>query len=157
LEIRVSIQKSNIPLDHFIICPLYKHINSGEISDIQPGITGHVELKESDYQAFLRESGEELGIIPNIPLDPIYTSKKFTIYSIDIKHCSPVQECDTDKHSDYTPITLHKIGGFIHGDFDSVLTYISSTTIFRYNNSDTDIIGLAILLRTDLEKTLHIN
>jgi hypothetical protein len=156
-EMRVSLQKSTIPHDHFILCPVYKHINSGHISDVQPGITGHVELKETDYQAFSRESGEELGLIPNIPLEPIYTSKKFTIYSVNITDCSPVKESESDKHSDYKPITLHKIGGFIHGDFESVLTYISSKTIFRYNNSDTDIIGLAILLRTDLEKTLHIN
>jgi hypothetical protein len=156
-EMRISLQKSKIPHDHFILCPLYKHINSPHISDIQPGITGHVELKESDYQAFIRESGEELGLTPNIPLEPIYTSKKFTIYSVHIKHCSPVHESQTDKHSDYKPITLSKIGGFIHGDFESMLAYISSKTIYRYNNSDKDIIGLAILLRTDLEKTLHIN
>lgn len=156
-EIRVALQKSKIPQDHFIICPVYKHLNSEDISDIQPGLTGHVELKETDYQAFIRESGEELGLVPNTPLEPIYTSRKFTIYSVNIRDCSPVQECDVDKHSDSKPLTLQKIGGFIHGELDYVLTFISSETIYRYNNSDTDIIGLAMLLRKDLDKILHLN
>ena len=155
-EIRVALQKSNIPQDHFIICPVYKHVNSEDISDIQPGITGHVEDKETDLQAFIRESGEELGLTPNTPLDPIYTSKKFTIYSVNIKHCSAVKESEVDKHTDYKPITLQKIGGFIHGDLDDVSAFLASK-IYRYNNSDTDIIGMSMLLKKDLDKILHIN
>lgn len=155
-EMRVGLQKSKIPENHFIICPVYKHKKTDEISDVQPGITGHIEGEETHTQAFSREAGEEVGLIPTIPQEPIFTSKKFTIYSINITDCSKVTVSDIDKHSDYTPLTLQKIGGFIHGDFESVLKYISSE-IYRYNNIDSDIIGLGLISRLDLEKCLHIN
>jgi hypothetical protein len=155
-EMRVALQKSKIRHDHFIICPVYKHTKTEELSDVQPGITGHVEGKETHIEAFSREAGEEIGLIPNIPLEPVFTSKKFTIYSVNITDCSKVSECDIEKYSDYKPLTLHKIGGFIHGDLNDVLEYISSQ-IYRYNNLDSDIIGLSIISRSDIEKFLHIN
>jgi hypothetical protein len=155
-EMRVALQKSKIPQNHFIICPVYKHTKTEDVSDIQPGITGHVEGKETDIQAFSREAGEEIGLIPNIPLEPVFTSKKFTIYSVNITDCSKVSSGNVDKYSDYKPLSLHKIGGFIHGDFNNVLQYISSQ-IYRYNNIDLDIIGLSIISRSDIEKFLHIN
>jgi len=155
-EMRVALQKSKIPHDHFIICPIYKHTKTEDISDIQPGITGHVECKETHIQAFSREAGEEIGLIPNIPLEPIFTSKKFTIYSVNITDCSKVSQSDVNKYSDYKPLTLHKIGGFIHGVFNDLLEYISSP-IHRYNNIDVDIIGLSIISKSDIEKSLHIN
>ena len=155
-EMRVALQKSKIPHSHFIICPVYKHSKTEDISDIQPGFTGHVEGKETYIQAFSREAGEEIGLVPKIPLEPVFTSKKFTIYSVNIAHCSKVSESDVSKHSEYIPLTLHKIGGFIHGDFDDVLQYLNSQ-IYRYNNTDLDIIGLSILSKSDIEKFLHIN
>lgn len=155
-EMRVGLQKSKIPQNHFIICPVYKHSKTEDISDLQPGITRHVESKETHTEAFSREAGEEIGLIPKIPLEPVFTSKKFTIYSVNINDCSKVTESDVDKDSEYIPITLHKIGGFIYGDFNDVLEYISSH-IYRYNNVDLDIIGLGIISRSDIEKFLHIN
>jgi hypothetical protein len=155
-EMRVALQKSKIPHDHFIICPVYKHTKKEDISDIQPGITGHVEGKETHIEAFSREAGEEIGLIPNIPLEPVFTSKKFTIYSVNITDCSKVSQSNVSKYSDYKPLTVHKIGGFIHGVFNDVLEYISSP-IHRSNNIDLDIIGLSIISKSDIEKSLHIN
>lgn len=155
-EMRVGLQKSKIPQDNFIICPLYKHKFTDDISDSQPGITGHVESRETPSEAFTREAGEELGLIPNIHLDPIYTSKKFNIYSVNIKDCRSVKKDDMDKHSEYIPLTLQKIGGFIYGDFETVLTFMKSE-IYRYNSVDTDIIGICMISRSDIEKCLHIN
>jgi hypothetical protein len=155
-EMRVGLQKSKIPENNFIISPIYKHRFTDDISDAQPGITGHVEKNENSIDAFSREAGEEIGLIPNIQLEPVYTSKKFKIYSVNIKDCRPVTQDEINKHSEYIPITLQKIGGFIHGDFESIQTFIKSE-IYRYNSTDTDIIGLSMISRSDIEKFLHIN
>jgi hypothetical protein len=155
-EMRVALQKSNIPPDNFIICPVYKNIRSGQVSDVQPGITGHVEEGENNISAFSRESGEEIGLLPSVFLEPVFKTKKFSIYSVNIHDCIKVKKNEEGKYSEFTKLTGDKIGGFIHGDFYSVLSYIGSQ-IYRYNNLDTDIIGISMISRQDIEKLLHIN
>lgn len=155
-EMRVALQKSNIPRDNFIICPIYKNIKSGEISDVQPGITGHIEEGEANMSAFSREAGEEIGIIPDVFLEPVFKTKKFCIYSVNVHDCVKVKKNEEGKYSEFRQLTGDKVGGFIYGDFYSILRYINSQ-IYRYNNLDTDIIGVSMISREDIEKLLHIN
>jgi hypothetical protein len=155
-EMRIGLQKSKIPQHNFIICPIYKNMKSGEISDVQPGITGHVEDGETNFAAFSREAGEEIGIIPDLFLEPVFKNKKFCIYSVNVQNCIKVKKNEQGKHSEFTELTGDKVGGFIHGDFYSISKYINSE-IYRYNNLDTDIIGVSMISRSDIEKLLHIN
>jgi hypothetical protein len=134
-----------IEKDDYILCPLYS------AGDFQIGITGSTQGQESVQQGFIREVAEEIGLI----IDTLYASKKeknnnrsFNTFFANIADCVPVKRPDINasKGRDNSNI---KVGGYIHGNRNDILEFMSNKKIYTYINND-DIIGLVAIKVTDI-------
>ena len=147
----------------YVLCPLY---NAG---DFQIGVTGSVEIMEADTRAISRELGEEIGLVPihnhSLRLIKKYNWLKsqsgnrgaqryidFTVYALPIKRCVPVLE---HQHmislSNGKDDRSKKVGCYVYGDKDTILSFLSSDRIYRYKSEDS-IVGIVALKATLLSR-----
>lgn len=135
----------NIRVSDYIIGPLYQR------GAFQIGMTGTVEIGETRLEGMTRELGEELGLLPeyesdlDLILEHQEYSKKCTVYDLFINHAKYVPITDNGKKMSKNPDNKNmKVGCYVYGKKDKVLSFLNQESINIYK-SDDEIIGIVAI------------
>ena len=131
----------------YVLSPIYGVPSTGEIFDIQIGVTGKAKKREDTRDAFNRELGEELGfsIIEAGFEDAFCDSKRVYSIGVNTKYISGVNgnfKSVADVDDDYS----RKLCVLAIGDIDEVTRLFSDNNFGnRRVDGEVDIIGVAAL------------
>ena len=148
----------------YILGPLYKS-HRGVPGDLQVGVTGGRALQEPAWKAAARELGEEVGLVPRSRPELYelykgsytsqYGNKEMQVYDLYINHAIPVLD-----HQHGAKITQEKdhpslkVGCFLYGSKQQVVTFLNKTNIYVYYSTD-DTVGLGAFKASDIFQLIN--
>ena len=148
-------KESFIKQDDYILCPIYSN------GTIQIGITGTIKYGETPEDAIGRELGEEVGIIPLSIENNLIVKKTsflknprdFSVFHLYIGGAIPVPMYLSEARLFAEKDGIHKVGCYVYGEKDVMLTHLMAPEIYCYQNDD-GIIGVALIPIKDLNDLL---
>lgn len=141
--------KETLIEEPYILCPIYGDPSTGEMSDIQIGVTGSAKYGERTVTAVNRELAEELGIF--FPPYNLETEYRFinhqsdpSLFAVSASKLGSVKGDEQEVPNSSEDDRSRKICVIVFSNLENVDRLFSSPDVSkRFSDNEKDIIGMA--------------